>query len=118
MPRPRKWRKVCSLPESSQFGPLDARAERDSPVAMSVDEYEAISLIDLENLTQEECALQMRVARTTVQRIYSDARRKVAESLVHGRILKIEGGDYQICDGSEEACRRGNCHRRRHGRGL
>ena len=66
MPRPMKWRKVCCLPESSKFGPLDLKVddEKDNIVRMTVDEYEAIRLIDLEGFTQEECAKQMDVART------------------------------------------------------
>jgi len=76
---------------------------------MTVDEYEAIRLIDLEGYTQEECALQMNVARTTVQGIYSEARKKLAESLVDGKILSIEGGEYRLCDGIARGCRR---HRR------
>ena len=83
---------------------------------MTVDEYEAIRLIDLEGYTQEECALQMNVARTTVQGIYSEARKKLAESLVDGKILSIEGGEYRLCDGLEDTCRCGGCHRHRCGR--
>ena len=116
MPRPRKWRNVCCLPESSQYGPLNGSGESEPVVIMSVDEYEAIRLIDLENFTQEECADQMNIARTTVQRIYEGARRKIAESLVHGRILKIEGGDYRLCEGLEDTCRCGGCARHRCGK--
>ncbi len=79
---------------------------------MTVDEYEAIRLIDLEGFTQEECAGQMNVARTTVQGIYTGARKKLAESLVNGKVLLIEGGKYRLCDGSGSGCGRG-C--RRHG---
>lgn len=115
MPRPRKWRKVCCLPDSSRFGPLDSTTNEDIVVNMTVDEYETIRLIDLEGLSQEECALQMNVARTTVQGIYSDARKKLAESLVNGKILRIEGGDYKLCDGEgdfcNERCRRRRCER-------
>jgi len=46
----------------------------------------------LEGFTQEECAKQMDVARTTVQGIYAEARKKIAESLVNGKVLLIEGG--------------------------
>ena len=116
MPRPMKMRKVCCLPSSNLFGPLNAQAEPESFVVMSVDEYETIRLIDLENFTQEECADQMHVARTTVQRIYSEARTKLAEALVHGRMLRIEGGDYHLCEGLEETCRCGGCQRHRFGR--
>ncbi|HPL81141.1 MAG TPA: DUF134 domain-containing protein [Anaerolineaceae bacterium] len=114
MARPKKWRKVCSLPDNSRFGPLDSPADA-SHVNMTVDEYEAIRLIDLEGFTQEECAQQMNIARSTVQGIYGEARKKLAESLVIGKILHIEGGEYQLCDGSRMECGRG-CHRRRRGR--
>ncbi len=114
MPRPRKWRRVCCLPELSLYGPLNAPPGRDV-VVLSVDEYEAIRLIDLEGFTQEECADQMDIARTTVQRIYSDARHKLAQSLVRGNVLRIEGGEYRLCDGLGETCRCGGCQRHRCG---
>ena len=115
MPRPRKWRKVCCLPESNRFGPLDSPADQANYVVMTVDEYETIRLIDLEGFTQEECASQMNIARTTVQGIYNDARKKLAESLVNGKVLWIEGGEYRLCDGSGSGCGGGGCRRRRHG---
>lgn len=116
MPRPMKWRKVCSLPENSRFGPLELKANESHPVIMTVDEYETIRLIDLEGFKQEECANQMNVARTTVQGIYIEARRKLAESLVNGRVLLIEGGEYRLCDGLGAGCGK-NCRRHRHGVG-
>jgi predicted DNA-binding protein (UPF0251 family) len=114
MPRPVKWRKVCSLPESNKFGPLDQNSGNENCVRMTVDEYEAIRLIDLEGFTQEECARQMNVARTTVQGIYAEARKKLAQSLVNGRVLLIEGGEYRLCEGFGNGCGRG-CHRHRRG---
>ena len=118
MARPIKWRKVCCLPESNKFGPLDSPSNFENVVNMTVDEYETIRLIDLEGYTQEECASQMNVARTTVQGIYNDARIKVAESLVNGKVLLIKGGEYRLCDGKEEICRCGGCRRHRCGRDL
>ena len=117
MARPRKWRKVCSLPDSKRFGPLDLSANKDIFVKMTVDEYETIRLIDLEGLTQEECAKQMNVARTTVQGIYIEARRKLAESLVNGKVLLIEGGEYRLCDEFEQGCGVG-CRRQRNRRNI
>ncbi len=114
MPRPMKWRKVCRLPERNKFGPLDSASNDQDQINMTVDEYETIRLIDLEGFTQEECAKQMNIARTTVQGIYVEARRKLAESLVNGKVLTITGGEYRLCDGLENSCGRG-CHR--HGRG-
>ena len=81
---------------------------------MTVDEYEAIRLIDLEGFTQEECAEQMGVARSTVQGIYLEARKKLAEVLVNGKLLFIEGGEYRLCEGSGTACGRA-CRRHRLG---
>lgn len=113
MPRPIKWRKVCCLPENNRYGPLDLPASSENFVKMTVDEYETIRLIDLEGFTQEECANQMNIARTTVQGIYNDARRKLAESLVNGKVLLIEGGEYRLCDGYGQSCGSGGCRRHR-----
>lgn len=117
MARPRKWRKVCSLPENNRYGPLGVQANKREFIAMLVDEYETIRLIDLEGFTQEECSDQMHIARTTVQRIYSDARKKIAQSLVEGKVLVIEGGDYKLCNEAGESCNLPHCGRHRHGHG-
>lgn len=111
MPRPRKWRNVCRMPDCSRFGPLEP-CRHGAPVVMTVDEYETIRLIDLEGLTQEGCAAQMNVARTTVQGIYNQARKKLADSLVNGRPLLISGGDYRLCEHNGQS-RPGGCCRSR-----
>ena len=115
MPRPRKWRRVCDLPDINLFGPLNGKVAVGDFIIMTVEEYETIRLIDFEGMMQEECAARMNVARTTVQKIYNDARKKVAEALVNGRALKIEGGDYRLCEEHETEITRpcGCCNRRR-----
>ena len=118
MPRPRKWRKVCCLPDSNLYGPLNRPDIDNEIIVMTVEEYETIRLIDLEGLTQEECAERMHVARTTAQKIYSEARTKLAESLVNGNILKIEGGDYKLYDENEQIYGCGRCRRRRCGKNV
>ena len=115
MPRPRKCRKVCAMPPRSQFAPVEGELAGEA-VVLTVDEYEAIRLIDRERHTQEECAGRMNVARTTVQQIYDSARGKLAAALVEGRPLRIEGGEYRLCDGSGPDCGGEYC-RRRHGEG-
>lgn len=114
MPRPRKCRRVCRLPENEGFQPLGPGAAA-APVILNVDEYEAIRLIDLEGLSQEECGEYMGIARTTVQQIYGSARRKLAQALVEGLPLRIAGGDFSLCDGTEQRCCHRNCHRRQAG---
>jgi uncharacterized protein len=114
MSRPRKWRMVCDIPSSKWFGPQDTDSTLPY-LCMSVEEYECIRLIDLEKLTQEETSQRMQVARTTVQRIYEQARFKLAKSLVEGNMLNIEGGNYELCDGKQLLKHCGFCHRRGHG---
>lgn len=113
MPRPRKCKKVCCLPENNLFGPINVGDIYNEVITMTVDEYETIRLIDLEEMTQEECAYKMNVARTTIQRIYNDARKKLAKSLVEGKRIQIGGGDYKLCGENGELFRCKRCHKRK-----
>ena len=100
MARPRKSRKVCHFPKSLAFSPA-AHGVGENAVNLTVDEYETIRLIDLEGFSQEACGEWMGIARTTVQMIYTSARKKLAQMLVEGRSLQIAGGDYRLCDGAQ-----------------
>lgn len=102
MPRPQKCRRICNVPQTDSFRPEKHRGE--IPIIMTVDEYEVIRLVDLEEKTHEQCALQMDISRSTVQEIYENARRKLAVCIVYGRKLVIAGGNYRVCDGREN-CR-------------
>ena len=102
MPRPKKCRRICALPRCSRFGPLDGAAE--GSVALALEELEAIRLLDYRGFTQEQCAARMNISRATVARIYEEGRRKVAQALVEGRGLRIEGGDVMICTSPRPEC--------------
>lgn len=106
MPRPKKCRRICSVPERNTFGPQDGTAS-EGVVIMSVDEYETIRLIDYLGYNQEDCSAQMGVARTTVQAVYNVARCKLAESLVDGKQLIIQGGNYTVCPNGGGCCKKG-----------
>ncbi|MGN0976874.1 MAG: DUF134 domain-containing protein [Faecousia sp.] len=103
MPRPTKCRRVCQFPQTLEFCPAQG-AEGKEPVILTVDEYESIRLIDKEDLSQEQCAARMQVSRTTVQQIYANARKKLALALVDSLPIRIQGGDYQLCDGRDPDC--------------
>ena len=90
MPRPVRCRRIEHMPLYRSFSPDDIAA--DESVRMTVDEYEAVRLLDAEGLTQEACADRMNVARTTVTAIYDSARKKLADAIVHGKRLLIAGG--------------------------
>ena len=108
MPRPKRCRKVCSMPRVSEFAPVGEDADF---VVLTVDEYESIRLIDKQGFSQEECASYMQIARTTAQQIYNSARKKIAFAIVEGKGLRIAGGDYRLCDGKESYCGCGGCSR-------
>ena len=91
MPRPVKCRKVCHFPNVLEFLPAD-NAEKKAPIVLTVDEYETIRLLDKKGYSQEQCAVSMQIARTTVQRIYETARKKIADALIDGHPLRIEVG--------------------------
>ena len=95
MPRPRIVRTVIGLPKYQKFGPLDTNNDLDI-VIMNIEEYETIRLIDELGHNQAECATEMGIGRTTAQRIYNNARKKIAYCLVHGTVLQFEGGDYLV----------------------
>ncbi len=108
MSRPKKCRKVCRFPSVQTFFPVDSDPEK-SAVVLTVDEYETIRLIDREGMSQEQCGQYMGVARTTIQQIYATARKKLADMLVEGLCLKIEGGNYQLCHGEKGLYSCGGC---------
>ena len=114
MSRPRKCRKVCCLPRCNLFVPEHEPRENMKIVILAVDEYETIRLIDYQGFSQEECSKYMNVSRTTVQQIYTSARRKIAKALVTGSALHIQGGDYQLCSEEERRqCNHEGCPKRR-----
>ena len=99
MPRPPRCRRICDAPQVDTFCPNGC--ENTEPILLTLDEYEVIRLVDLEQQTHEQCAAQMDISRSTVQEIYEGARRKIAACLVHGKPLHITGGNYRICGGQE-----------------
>jgi predicted DNA-binding protein (UPF0251 family) len=78
------------------FKPIGIPVRLLDEVVMTLDEFEAIRLADLDGLYQESAAAQMRVSRPTFSRIAAEAHRKVADALVHGKALRIEGGPVQV----------------------
>lgn len=96
MARPQRLRRICALPEHTRFGPDEGEAVGN--VTLSLDEYEAVRLMDHESCTHEQCAAVMQVSRTTVTEIYAEARKKIAEAIVDGCSLRIEGGRVRVCE--------------------
>jgi len=96
MPRPRKCRWVNWEPGASYFKPQGIPLRDLGEVNLTVDELEAVRLAHLEGLYQQQAAEQMNISRQTFGRILESAHRKIAQALVNGDALRIEGGSYAL----------------------
>jgi len=92
--RPKIQRKIRFFPEITYFKPAGIPLRDLSEVILSLDEVEAIRLAELEDLEQVEAAKKMKISRITFQRILHQAHKKIAESLIYGKAIKMKGGDY------------------------
>ncbi|MGA9756209.1 MAG: DUF134 domain-containing protein [Desulfobaccales bacterium] len=96
MGRPKKCRWVENEPGVTFFKPRGIPLRSLQQIVITVDELEAMRLADFLEMTQEEVAQRMQVSRPTVTRMLSRAHRAVAEALVHGKAICIQGGDYRV----------------------
>ncbi|MFH1876263.1 MAG: DUF134 domain-containing protein [Candidatus Omnitrophota bacterium] len=94
--RPKKTRWIKCVPQVRCFKPLCKSLRRAGKVYVSLDEFEALRLADLEGLDQVNAAAAMHVSRPTFSRIVSAARKKVADGLVNIKVICIEGGCCKI----------------------
>ena len=93
MPRPRKCRKVGFIPTNNCFLP---KKQTNEEVILNIEEIEALRLSDFNMLDQDEAAKSMDISRGTFQRILNLARYKTADAIINGKIIRIEGGDYEL----------------------
>ena len=94
MPRPKQERQVALNPEVTYFKPRGVPLMHLEEVCLPLEGLEALRLADLEGLSQAEAAASMGVSRHTFGRVLASARRNVAQALVGGRALRIEGGHW------------------------
>jgi len=99
MARPTKWRKIENIPTIPYFIPAENDIAEIPENILKLEELEAVRLKDMEGFEQGECAEKMEVSRPTFQRILLSAREKIADSLVNGKTIHIEGGNFtqNIC---------------------
>ncbi|MEA5080038.1 MAG: DUF134 domain-containing protein [Dysgonamonadaceae bacterium] len=93
MSRPKQSRKIVSPPLMSGFKPFGVPRSMIDKVVLHYDEYESIRLLDYKGLLQEEAAEKMNVSRPTLTRIYTNARKTIAQAFVEGKMIVIEGGN-------------------------
>jgi predicted DNA-binding protein (UPF0251 family) len=93
--RPHKFRKISCLPDVPYFKPAGIPVRHLQEIVLTIDEYEALRLADLEKMYHENGARKMGISRQTFGNILTRARFKIADSIVNGKAIKIEGGVYQ-----------------------
>ena len=96
MPRPIICRRVWFLPGITYFKPAGVRMAVLNEVVLTVDGFEAIRLKDLEGMDQEKAAKKMKISQPTFNRLLKTARKKIADALVNGKAIRIEGGNYKM----------------------
>jgi len=90
MPRPFKKRRVMGKPGSSYFKPAGIRMNELVEIVLTIGEFEAIRLIDFEKISQSEAGDKMHISQSTLSRILSAGRGKIANCIVNGKGIRIE----------------------------
>ena len=96
MPRPRRCRIIENTPDTTYFKPFGIPMRDLEEITISLVELEAIRLKDLLKQDQNECAQKMDVSQPTFHRLIHEARTKIADAIVNGKAIKIQGGNYKI----------------------
>lgn len=96
MPRPRLCRKVSVEPDINYFKPAGVRMVDLEETILTVDEFEAIRLKDLEGIAQEKAAKKMGISQPTFNRLITSARKKTADAIINGKAIRIEGGNFKL----------------------
>lgn len=96
MVRPRLCRRILAEPNITYFKPRGIPLRQLNETILTVDEFEALRLKDLLGFEQENCAENMRISQPTFNRIIVSARKKIADAIVNGKAIRIEGGNYRL----------------------
>ena len=96
MPRPRICRRIRFQPDVTYFKPAGIRMIDLAETILTFDEFEAIRLIDLLSIAQEKAGKQMKISQPTLSRLLTSARKKLADAIINGKAIKVQGGNYKF----------------------
>ena len=96
MVRPRRLRRIFFQPDVTYFKPTGVSMRDLKEVILNFDELEAVRMVDIAGVGQSEAGKKMRISQSTLSRLLSSARKKLADAVVNGRAIKIEGGDFKM----------------------
>lgn len=96
MPRPRICRRIRKRPDVTYFKPAGVGLRQLREIVLTLEEYEAVRLVDLEGIEQSKAGKQMKISQPTLSRLLKSARRKLSEAIIKGKAIKIHGGNYKF----------------------
>ncbi|HHQ44746.1 MAG TPA: DUF134 domain-containing protein [Candidatus Altiarchaeales archaeon] len=92
--RPKCVRAVGRMPDCDYFKPRGIPLVELEKVTLSLEEVEAIRLIDIEGLEQEDASQKMNISRRTFGRDLKGARKKISDAIINAKAIEIKGGCY------------------------
>jgi len=99
MPRPRIRRRIKSMPDVNYFKPAGIPLANLNEVILTIDEYEAVRLVDFKSVPQKKAGKMMKISQPTLSRLLKSARLKLSDAIINGKAIKIKGGNYKLTTG-------------------
>ena len=96
MPRHKRIRKIFFQPDVTYFRPRGILLSNLEEITISFDEIEAVRLIDSEGIEQSQAGKKMGISQSTLSRLLKTARKKLANAIINGKAIKIQGGDFKM----------------------
>lgn len=96
MPRPRIRRRIRFMPDVTYFKPAGVPMANLNETILTIDEYEAIRLVDLEEVSQSKAGKKMKISQPTLSRLLKSARKKISGAIINGNAIRIQGGNYKM----------------------
>jgi len=118
MPRPRIRRRIRFMPGVTYFKPAGITMASLNEVILTVEEYEAIRLIDFKEAEQTKAGKKMKISQPTLSRLLKSARKKISDAIINGKAIRIQGGTYKMVQPRGRGMGRGRGLGRGAGRGM
>lgn len=96
MVRPRRIRRIFFQPDVTYFKPAGIPLHNLQEAVLSFDEIEAIRLVDAGGMEQTKAGKNMKISQSTLSRLLKEGRKKVADAIINGKAIKIQGGNFKM----------------------
>ncbi|MFH1307796.1 MAG: DUF134 domain-containing protein [archaeon] len=96
MVRPRRCRRIFFKPDATYFKPAGVRMHHLEEIVLTYDEAEALRLIDVEEMPQEQAAKKMNISQPTLSRLIKSGRKKLADAVINSKAIRVEGGNFEF----------------------